>query len=84
MPVQKQKRLRLAGARVSQGQEREAGSRLPWALLELYPEHNEVTELFFVLSAVCSREMPASSASRSTVKQPLHSSLRGRGPGSLC
>lgn len=58
--------------------------------LGLYPVHN-IMEVFYGswkyfmgYQLLCSREILASSASRSTAKQPLDLSLRGRVSGSLC
>lgn len=50
----------------------------------LHPEHKEVIEVFYGFSAICSSEIPVSSAFRSPAKQPLHSFLRGKSPGSFC
>lgn len=66
---------------VSRGWRQKPGLESHIRELGLYPEHNGVIEVFYGLSVVCSRDSLASSTSRSP--QPLDSSLRSGGPGSL-
>lgn len=77
------KMLVLAGALcVSRGRNK-SRVQMPLSLaghfrgLGLNPKGNGALEGFYGLSTVCSRKMPASSASRSPAKQPPDSSSRG-------
>lgn len=89
VPVQEQDSVQPGWSAVRQRGRGEEQGQLPLGLVSpvreggLHPEHNEVTEVFYGSSAVCSSETSVSAAFRSPAKQPLDSFLRGKSPGSF-